>query len=108
MQEAHGLRQELADAKQSAMQEEQMLHNQARSLRQELEHVRVQNAGLDTRWRLASLLHHRHCLWSCNARLQTLMQTWTESLHTQASTSGGLLLTMLRLHDSLLRLLRNS
>ena len=49
MQEAQRLRQELANAKHVATQQEHASHMQLASLRQELEHVTAQNAALNTR-----------------------------------------------------------
>lgn len=57
VQEAHRLRQQLADAKHMAMQQEQTLQGQLCSLQQELEHVRAQNAALDNRWSWPEYMH---------------------------------------------------
>ncbi len=49
VQEADGLRAELASAKQQSDQQEQQLRSQLHSLRQSLDHARAQNTALENR-----------------------------------------------------------
>ena len=62
LQEAQALREELAAAKRAAAQQEQTLQHQLDTQQQQLDHVRVQKAALDTRLPAAALTNRMSCL----------------------------------------------
>ena len=61
LQEAQALREELATAKRAAAQQEQTLQHQLDTQQQQLDHVRMQKAALDTRSPAAALTNMTEC-----------------------------------------------
>lgn len=61
VQEAHRLREELADVKQECERQEQRLHDQLHSLQQSLDHARAQHTALENRY---GCMHSGLHLWA--------------------------------------------